>query len=260
VAHLAVCAFLGAICLRLGWGRLRKVCVEQHDKKPSRRLWAFRPAVGNNPIRWRECYVIGLAPMPILRIVPRWLALLGVFTFSTAVAGLIPNGLAPGFIAALWKIDLVGAFESLGRNRTEIKESVTLMGLVFILLANLLLGVRCGTSVAEEKRRNTWDDLLLTAQSFRQITTSKMWGVLQAMVPYILAYGLPVFFIAAAGGPSALLTAGMWIILPCAAVFCAALMGIDMVKVPRHMDETREDGAFWFENERAQRQPYRARR
>lgn len=88
-AHLAVWAFLGAICLRLGWGRLRKVCVEQRDRRPPRRLWAFRPAVGNDPIRWRECYVIGLAPMPILRIVPRWLAVLAVFTFSAAIAGMI---------------------------------------------------------------------------------------------------------------------------------------------------------------------------
>src|SRR2546425_4194279 len=91
LAHLAVWAFLGALCLRLGWCRLRKVCVEQRDKRPSRRLWAFRPAVGNHPIRWRECYVIGLAPLPILRIVPRWLALLGVFTFSAAVAGMIAD-------------------------------------------------------------------------------------------------------------------------------------------------------------------------
>jgi hypothetical protein len=235
VVHLAAWAFLGAVCLRLGWSRLRKVCVEQHDKKPSRRLWAFRPAVGNNPIRWRECHVIGLAPMPILRIVPRWLALLLVFTFSAAVAELIAQ-------------------------KNEIQQSVSLMGLVFVLSANALVGVRCGTSVAEEKRRNTWDDLLLTAQSFREITTGKMWGVLQAIVPYIIAYALPVFFFAWLGGSGALLTAVMWIILPCAIVFCAALRGIDMVRVPPDMDETRQDGAFWFENYRAHRRPYSGRR
>jgi ABC-type transport system involved in multi-copper enzyme maturation permease subunit len=260
VAHLTVWACLGAICLRLGWGRLRKVCVEQRDKRPSRRLWAFRPAVGSNPIRWRECYVIGLAPLPILRIVPRWLALLAVFTFSAAVAGMIANDFAPGFIAALLKIHLVQAFEQLRWRRNEITEFVPLMGLVFILLANLLVGVRCGTSVAEEKRRNTWDDLLLTAQSFREITRGKMWGVLQATVPYIIAYALPVFFVASVGGPSALFAAGMWIILPCAVVFVAALMGIDMLRVPPDMNETREEGAFWFENDRAGRQPHLTRR
>lgn len=154
---------------------------------------------------------------------------------------------------ALSKFDVVQAFEILQMKRNDIGGSVVLMGLVFILLANLLVGVRCGTSVAEEKRRNTWDDLLLTAQSFREITTGKMWGVLQATVPYIIAYTLPVFFLALAAGPGALVLFGMWIILPCAIVFCAALMGIDMVKVPPDMDETRPDGAFWFENDRAER-------
>ena len=117
VAHLGVWAFLGAVCLALGSGRLRKVCVEQRDKRPSRRLWAFRPAVGNNPIRWRECYVIGLAPMPILRIVPRWLALLAVFTFSAAIAGMIADNLAPGFMTALLQIDLVQALGPCGREK-----------------------------------------------------------------------------------------------------------------------------------------------
>jgi ABC-type transport system involved in multi-copper enzyme maturation permease subunit len=259
-AHLAVWAVLGAVCLRLGWRRLRKVCVEQREKRPSRRLWAFRPAVGNNPIRWRECHVIGLAPMPILRIVPRWLALLAVATFSAAVVGMIANRFAAGFIPALLRMEFVQAFDELRWRGNKIDECVPLMGLVFILLANLVVGVRCGTSVAEEKRRNTWDDLLLTARSFREITSGKMWGVLQATVPYVIAYALPVLFLASAGGSNALFSAVMWIILPCAVVFLAALMGIDMLRVPPHMDETRQGGAFWFEHERARRRRRLARR
>jgi hypothetical protein len=31
-------------------------------------------------------------------------------------------------------------------------------------------------------------------------------------------------------------------------------MGIDMIRVPPDMDETGEDGAFWFENDQADRQ------
>jgi ABC-2 family transporter protein len=251
--HLAVWVLLSAICLRLGWGRLRKACVEQRDRRPPRRLWAFRPPVGDDPIRWRECYVIGLAPLPVLRLVPRWLALLAVFTFSAALAGIIANDFAPGFMAAILRIDLVEALEKLLANKDRIADGTPLMGLVFILLACLLIGVRCGTSVAEEKRRNTWDDLLLTAQSFREITTSKMWGILQATVPYIIAYALPVFFLAALGGTGPLVAAGTFIVLPCAIVFVAALSGIDMVKVPPDMDETQPGGAFWFENNRPKR-------
>ena len=82
-----------------------------------------------------------------------------------------------------------------------------------------------------------------------------MWGVLQATVPYLIAYALPVFILAAVGGPGTLLTAGIWIILPCAIVFGAALRGIDMLRVPPDMDETREEGAFWFDNDEAEREP-----
>ena len=124
------------------------------------------------------------------------------------------------------------------------------MGLVFVLFGDMLLLVRCATSVPEEKRRNTWDDLLLTAQSFREITNAKMWGILQATVPFILAFALPVCLLAAVGGAKAMCIAALWIILPCVIVFGAALMGIDMLHVPKDMDETRQGGAFWFENRR----------
>jgi ABC-type transport system involved in multi-copper enzyme maturation permease subunit len=257
VCHLAAWTLLGVVCLPVSWGLLRKVCLEQRDKRPSRGNWAFRPAVGNNAIRWRECYVIGLAPLPILRMVPRWLGVLGVFTFSAAVAGLIADHVAPGFLAALWNMNPIKAFTDLQRGRDAIAQLVWLMGLMFILLADLMLLVRCATSVAEEKRRNTWDDLLLTAQSFREITNAKMWGILQATVPFIIAFALPVCLLAAAGGPKAMWIAAMWIILPCTTVFVAAVMGIDMLRVPKHMDETRRGGAFWFEKHQREVRPLR---
>jgi ABC-type transport system involved in multi-copper enzyme maturation permease subunit len=255
VCQLAAWVLLGAACLPVAWGRLRKVCLEQRDKRPARRIWAFRPPVGNNAIRWRECYVIGLAPIPILRIVPRWLGLMGVFTFSAVLAGVIADRAAPGFLMALCNLNFVQAFADLQTRGDAIAESVWVMGLVFILLADLLLLVRCMTSVAEEKRRKTWDDLLLTAQSFREITNGKMWGILQATVPFILAFALPVCLLAAVGGPKAICIAALWIIVPCVIVFGAALIGIDMLRVPKDMDETRHGGAFWFENRRRERQP-----
>jgi hypothetical protein len=260
VCHLAAWVLLGIACLPVAWGRLRQVCLEQRDKRPARRLWAFRPRVGNNAIRWRECYVIGLAPIPILRMVPRWLGLVGVFTFSAVLAGLIADRAAPGFLMALWNLNLVQAFADLQTRGDAVAESVGLMGLVFLLLADLLLLVRCMSSVAEEKRRNTWDDLLLTAQSFREITNAKMWGILQATVPFILAFALPVCVLAAVGGAKAMCIAALWIIVPCVIVFAAALMGIDMLRVPKDMDETRQGGAFWFENRRRQRQPRSGKR
>jgi hypothetical protein len=258
--HLGVWAVLGAVCLRLGEGRLRKACIEQRDRKPPRRLWAFRPPVGNDPIRWRECHVIGLAPLPILRLVPRWLGVLAIFAGSATVACACTELQAPGFVNALLRIDLGYALDALRTRSDRITGAVPPMGFIFILLGNLLVGVRCGTSVPEEKRRNTWDDLLLTAQTFREITTSKMWGILQATLPYIIAYALPVVLVASAAGAVSLLFVGILIVLPCVIVLCAALRGIDMVRVPPEMDETRPGGAFWFEKAHAPRRRHVPRR
>ena len=81
----------------------------------------------------------------------------------------------PGFfVAALFQFDLIHAFGMLRAQEDKIRAALPLLGLIFILLGEILIGVRCGTSVAEEKRRSTWDDLLLTAQSFREITKGKM--------------------------------------------------------------------------------------
>jgi ABC-type transport system involved in multi-copper enzyme maturation permease subunit len=90
-----------------------------------------------------------------------------------------------------------------------------------------------------------------TIIAFTADTACLLFGI---WIPYTIAYAIPVFILASVGGPSTLLVAGMWIILPCVIVFCAALMGIDMLRVPPEMNETRQEGAFWFENDRAERQ------
>ena len=63
--------------------------------------------------------------------------------------------------------------------------------------------------------------------------------MLQATIPYVVAYAVPVFALAAIGGAGALFVATLWIILPCAIVYGAAVMGIDMLRVLADMDETR---------------------
>lgn len=253
VAHLVVWALLGSLCLWQGCRRLREVCVEQLDKKPSRRIWAYRPPVGNDPIRWRECHVIGLAPLPIFRAIPRWVAVFGVFAGAVVLNGLIALDVSPAFVSSVSRFDFETALACVRTKARGHEEATALMGIIFVLLGCFALAVRCATSVPEEKRRNTWDDLLLTAQSFREITTGKMWGILQATVPYVIAYTLPMFFFAWMAGPGALLMAGFWIVVPCAVVGIAVYSGIDMVQVPRDMDETRADGAFWFERQQARR-------
>jgi hypothetical protein len=48
------------------------------------------------------------------------------------------------------RLNLLQAVEGLRSKTTDIQESVPLMGVVFVLLGAIFLGVRCVSSVAEE--------------------------------------------------------------------------------------------------------------
>jgi hypothetical protein len=211
--HLAAWGVVGLGCLVLAAMGLRQVCLGQLEKRPARWLWAFRPRVGNDPIRWRERYVIGLAPLPWLRGVPTWMALLGVLSFSAILAASAIDAMARGMFPALRAFDFERAWKCFVNpsGPDTVLAEVSVMGGVLLLLSGLVVGVRCGTSIAEEKRRGTWDDLLLTGMSIPSIIRSKQWGVLQATLPYIVAYIVPMFVLASMGGFAGCLIAATWL-------------------------------------------------
>ena len=92
-----------------------------------------------------------------------------------------------GFASALLEANVALALADLHGAGEQVGKVMPPLGFSFIFLAEILVGVRGGASVAEEKRRKIWNELLLTAQSFREITRSKMWGVLSATVPDAIA-------------------------------------------------------------------------
>ena len=65
------------------------------------------------------------------------------------------------------------------------------MGILLMLLGGLMLCMRCGGSIAGEKRRKTWEDLLLTGRTLEEIAWSKMLGVLQAALPQTAPFEHP---------------------------------------------------------------------
>jgi hypothetical protein len=233
--HLAAWGAVGLGCLILAATRLRRVCLGQIEKRPGRWLWAFRPSVGNDPIRWRERYVIGLAPLPWLRGVPTWMALLGVFAFSAILAGSAIDSMARGFFPALRDLDFPRAWKSWQKpvSPDRVVGELSVMGATLLVVSSLVIGVRCGTSIAEEKRRNTLDDLLLTGRSIHWIIRSKRWGVLQAAVPYVIAYVIPMLLLASMGGPPGFIAACVWVSLTSA--FMVAFSNI-AVTIPEVAD------------------------
>src|SRR5262249_38917908 len=155
--HLGFWAAVGAACFALAVVELAPAARRQADRHVSRWLWALRPAVGNDPVRWRERYVLGLAPLPFLRMVPGWIGLLRVLVLSGVFAA---DGLkyaaGSALRLALERGDFTTARDALeSANEERVAEGVNVMGTVLVGLGALIVGVRCAGSISEEKRRKT---------------------------------------------------------------------------------------------------------
>jgi ABC-type transport system involved in multi-copper enzyme maturation permease subunit len=223
LASITVWSAAAITCIAVAAATLRGVWIGQlHDHLP-RWHWAMRRRVDASPIRWREQHVIGLAPLPWLRNVPRWLAMVAVFAFSSILAfwaldhltgrllrDVFQNGVEPVLIERLRSVDSM-----------RLQDEIILMGAVLALIGILVLAVRSTTSISEEKRRKTWEDLVLTPLTIGEIGWQKLQGILLAMPPYLAMYLLPMFALSMLGGWLQFLLA----------VFCAGVAVASMVLV-----------------------------
>jgi hypothetical protein len=238
--HLAAWLVIGVTCLTLATLRLRPACLGQAERRPGRWLWAFRPRVGDAPIRWRERYIIGLAPLPWLRLVPTWLALLGVLSFSAILAvTALDSILGPGFSYAIRAGNFALAGHILERAQPEsLGTELAVMGIILLVSGVIVVGVRCGGSIAEEKRRKTWEDLVLTPLSLHEIVRDKRRGVILATLPYLAVYSLPMFALSTLGGTSEAFVVAAWVIAAFLAMLGAAFLamevtaGVEMAGLP----------------------------
>jgi ABC-type Na+ efflux pump permease subunit len=227
--HLAAWGGAGVLALALAAARLRPACLGQLEDRPHRWLWALRPAVGNDPVRWRERHVIGLAPLPWLRMVPGWMGMLGVFSFSAILAYTsLDYVVGPGFLTYIRRGDWAWVARMVrGVRVRNVTGELALMGGALLVIGTVAVGVRCANSIAEEKRRKTWEDLILTPLSLEEIVRGKTWGVLQAIPPYLAAYALPMFALAALAGTVGLVIAAAWVAGSALCMFGAAWLGME---------------------------------
>ena len=75
-----------------------------------------------------------------------------------------------------------------------------LQGLAVMLLGSFIVGIRCSGAITGERERQTWEAVLLTPMSAKQLVTGKLWGVMGACYWYLLAYGVPAVLLSALGG------------------------------------------------------------
>jgi ABC-type transport system involved in multi-copper enzyme maturation permease subunit len=192
--HVAVWSGIGIACVAASVRLLRPLGLRQLEDRSRRAGWQLRPGVGENPVLWRERYIIGLAPLPWLRRVPTYLALLGAFAFSLTIAlTAVPEVVGRGFYPALRGLDFNLAKQLIERmDPSRAYWEIAIMGVVLLILAALVVGVRATGCIAEEKRRKTWDDLCMTPMCLEEILQAKMWGIVGAALPYVGAYLVPM--------------------------------------------------------------------
>jgi hypothetical protein len=119
----------------------------------------------------------------------------------------------------------------------RVTSHVIIMGLVLIVGGAIIIGVRCGGSITEEKRRKTWEDLILTPLTRNEIVYGKYRGILLAAIPPLIAYVLPMFALASLAGTSGLVLAAT--LVGVAAIIMVAGGGIGITMAYG------EEGVWW---------------
>ena len=230
---LAAWGGLGGACLALAAWRLRPAYFRQLEATGRKKLrWQpRRPPPGDDPVRWKERHVEGIAPLAVLCRLPRWAGVLLVL-LATVVssAGILldrlPYGVTPA--AALdmtLGLDLAGLAE-VGANLYPSRAAFTWQAVVVLLTASLVVGIRCSGAITGERERQTWEALLLTPLPTRQLVRSKFWGVLGAGRPYLLAYAGPALALSAVGGLESFVVVAVALALTALALFYAGAAGL----------------------------------
>jgi ABC-type transport system involved in multi-copper enzyme maturation permease subunit len=216
---------LTVACLALAAWRLRPAYIRQleGEGRPNKRRWWVprRAAVGEQPMVWKERHVEGLAPVPWLRFVPRWLGI--TVTVAATVAGscfiLYVNrnsGVTDDDLLrlalGLHLLDLTGAIDGPGA-----AEGFLAMGTLAMNVFALLVAIRCSGAVTGERERQTWEAVLLTPLSVEELIRGKLRGVMFVSLIYLAAYAVPALLLSLLGGPVSV----FWALLPLAVTLLA---------------------------------------
>jgi ABC-type transport system involved in multi-copper enzyme maturation permease subunit len=225
---------LTVACLALAAWRLRPAYIKQlqGEGRPNKRRWWLprRAPVGERPVMWKERHVEGLAPVPWLRFVPRWLGI--CLTVAATVAGscfiLVLNrnaGVTPedmlGMALRLHFLDLAGAVDWAGAGGGFLAQGSLAMNVFALLVA-----VRCSGAVTGERERQTWEALLLTPLTVEQLIRGKLWGIMLVSYIYLAAYAVPALLLSVLGGPISVFWTGLNLAVTLLAMYYLGAVGL----------------------------------
>jgi ABC-type transport system involved in multi-copper enzyme maturation permease subunit len=227
-------SILGFAGMALASGRMRRAYVRQLEgqgkkKKPWWR--ARRAAVSDRPLEWKERHVEGIAPLAVLRRLPRWLglALVAGLTILSSGAILLDHLPPTETPHTVWQRLLEGDLPGLAEVAANLRSPAGAFfrqGVFVMLLAGVVIGIRCSGAVTGERERQTWEALLLTPLETRELLRGKLWGIVGASVPYLAAYAIPALLLAAAGGVESFLWILLWLAVTALALFYVGSAGL----------------------------------
>lgn len=157
---------LGSVCLLLAVWRLRPAYLKQLTARPRLGRWLPRAEPSDEPIRWKEAHVERAVSIPLLGALPGWLAALLFFAAML-----------------LWS-----GFSLL--KQMDPRVLIVQQGVIVMFFASLMVGVRAAGAVTGERERNTWETLLTTPLDTQELLRGKLRGILDAVTPFLLAYGI----------------------------------------------------------------------
>jgi hypothetical protein len=194
---------LGVVTTALAIWRLRPAYLRQMEARPRGRLalgrLVKRPVPARDPLAWKERY-IGLR-------VPAWVG--------------VPVVIAIGAGLTAYAFD--GWSGMSARHRAEI---LYYLGLWSLLLATLVVGVRCSGTITGERERQTWDGLMTTSLTVHEIVGGKLRGILRSTWLYLLGFWFGAAWVAG------LVTADDPMTMIVALVLVPTVLGIVALQLP----------------------------
>ena len=225
---------VGLACLGLAVWRLRSAFVKQLESTGKRRdagaLAPARPAIGEEPIRWKEREVEGIAPLATLRQIPLAAGMVLIFCLTTA-SSLLLLWLSMHAQVTLAEVGRrLGSFDIAGLagliDPGEAGAAFLVQSVIAMLAASLVVGIRCSGTVSGERERQTWEALLLTPLEAKQLIRGKLWGIFGAALPCLLGYALPAVVLSLLGGFQAFFWTVLWLAVTFLAMWYVGAAGV----------------------------------
>jgi len=217
---------IGVTCFNIAVWRLRGAYMRQLEHTGKRGLSAWimpnRARVSDEPMLWKERHVDGIAPLAVMKTIPRWFALPAIAMLTIGlVIGLLAygNGLnASDVFKWIVTFNIRSLTDDTKFRPAETATAFLLLGAIVLVLACLVVGIRCSGTISGEREKQTWEALLLTPLETKQLIRIKLWGILGAAVPYVLAYMVPALFLATLFSPPQ-----AWLLMIAISVFTVLL-------------------------------------